>query len=138
MAISGVELADIQIKYPSVYSDWTDAAAVATIEFLIPEAEDDVGGMQFDGDMGPLRQRAIVSLVAHRAVLRNQEADGDMGGKFVISSAGAGGVSMSFVTPPPDKTPPQYAHYYTTQPGIDYQEMVARNIGPGIRLAVAP
>lgn len=138
MAVSGVTLADVQLRYPSVYTDWTDTVVIATVAAQILEAEDDVGGVQFDGNQGKFRKRAIVSLVAHRSVLRNQELDGDLSGKFILGQVSAGGVSMAFVVPPPHGTAPQYAHYYTTQPGIDYQEMVSRNLGPGIRLAVAP
>lgn len=121
----------IQQRYPALLPDWAYAPHLAIIDFQIPDAEVDVSTT-----FGDLRDRAITALVAHRVVLRLQEEDGDLGAKYVLANAAAGGVSMAFSVPQqPEGLPSEYAHYYTTQPGIEYIELARRVIGRGVRLA---
>lgn len=131
MSKSNVSHTTIRNRYPFIVEDWEDATQQEVIAAIILDAEMDVGE-----NFGALRERAIVALCAHRIVLQNQERRGDLGGKFILSESTAGGVTARYVVPPPEHLPPEYNHYYTTQPGIDYMELVRRALGLGVRLAV--
>jgi len=128
VAQSNVNPTTIRNRYPTLIN-WDDATANLLLIQNIEDAEADI---EF-GDI-QLRERAISALVAHRMLLRDQEADGDSGSSWILSRSQAGGVAVEFVTPPPEHTPAEYHHYYTTKPGIEYVELLRRIVGKGMRL----
>ncbi len=134
MATSGVALADIELRYPAVYDDWTLPQVILDVAAQILESEEDADGGQFGGDLSSMRKRAVIALTAHRLLQRNLQAGGDLSGNFVLSRSQAGGVAVEYLMPLPENLAPEFSHYYTTQPGIDYMELVRRNVGLGIRL----
>lgn len=130
MAVSDVNDTTIRRRYPALLPDWDNSAHLDLIHVLIEDAETDVSAT-FD----KLRDRAIAALVAHRMVLRLQEEDGDLGAKYVLAKAQAGGVAMEFSVPQQaEGLPSEHAHYYTTQPGVEYLELARRVGSKGPRL----
>lgn len=125
----GISQDHIRERYPAVVVDWDDQDTQVLIASIILDVEQDIGT-----GFAELTERASVALAAHRLILRQQEHDGDLSGKLLIVKAGAGGVAMDFLVPPPDRIPTEFQHYYTTQPGIDYLELVSRVRGQGVRL----
>lgn len=127
MAQSNVNETMIRERYPTLI-DWDDTDAVRLLIQMITDAE-------FDVEFGEqtIRERAISALVAHRMILKADDNVGDTGSSWLMSKAQAGQVSMDFVTPPPEFTPAQYHHYYTTKAGIEYVELLSRTVG-GMRL----
>ncbi len=129
MAQSNVNPTTIRQRYPTLLADWDDAD---DIRLLVQNIEDAEADIEWGGDS--LRERAISALVAHRMLLRGQEADGDTGASLILSRSSAGQVSVDFVVPPPDFVPLEYHHYYTTKPGMEYVELLRRVVGGGMRL----
>jgi hypothetical protein len=123
---SNVDATMMLARYPALSAYWSDSALLA---LTISDAEDDCSAAQF----GALRDRSIAALVAHRLILRGDEAAGDLGAAFVVSKAAAGGVSADYVTLPPEGTQPASMHYYTTKPGVEYMEL-AKRVGGGFYL----
>ncbi len=125
---SNVDPAAVEARYPYVI-DFNDTALDALLDAMILESEDDVSEQQF----GDLRERAIISLTAHKMLLQAQAQSGDDGSPKVLSAYSAGGVSGTYLVTPPEDISPESMHYYATQPGVDYMEL-ARRIGTGVRL----
>jgi hypothetical protein len=130
MADSNVTTASVKLRYPALLTDWDDAALVALVQLHIDEANVDV-----TETYGTMRDRAVTALVAHRTILSMNENGGEFAAQYVVSSASAGGVSMTMSVPAPiPGLPSEFSHYYTTQPGVDYLSLARRVIGMGVRL----
>ena len=125
---SNVDLAAVQARYPFIF-DYTDEVLIPLIDTTILETEDDVSEDQFKD----LRERAIVALTAHKMLVHIRSQTGNNAPGQIVDSFGAGGVSVSYVTPPPEGISPTSQQFYTTQPGVDYMELCQR-MGTGVRI----
>lgn len=123
-----VTKSDVQARYPFAW-DYADTSLDSVVDAMILEAADDVSEDQF----GDLRDRAIIALVAHQMLQYQRAEGGDSGSAKMMESYGAGDVSVSFVSPPPEGLAPTTMQFYTTQPGVDYMELCQR-VGTGVRL----
>lgn len=126
---SDVTSADVSARYPFIM-DYTDDVLAPLLLLTIDESEDDVSEAQLGTD---LRERAIIALSAHKMLVQIRSQDGDNGPGQMLSAFGAGGVSATYVTPPPEGISQTSHHFYTTQPGVDYMELCQR-MGTGVRI----